>query len=392
MPKVAISQIEVKYNPRSAFTLPKEFVESIKRDGLLQPLTLGKNGGDKYVLLDGERRFRACKQLGMTEVECYIREDLSAQQQKEVPIITDLMKDLLPIGDKAVAIANLVNKELKFTEEGIANMLGIKPKIVKQLIKIARLHPKSIQALNSGGINIDEAEKLSQVGKEDIQIKMANEMAKGKDFFDALSGVAYEIPLDDTFGYEQAKADNKIGVAVKTDYGEEAVYTFDKKYYEQKKKEYEQREKDNYEKAKERGDKKQKEGEAKKPKRDFKKARTEQENILATYKDALDTFLVRKPDTKSIATMIQRFALALSTDSVKMMLKAYKVEFVAKDMSSDGLKKLLAEKVLLPKVVSEKELPNLIALVDITRNAYGVMGLFDMSPIKKQIATMSGKK
>ena len=73
---LAVTDIEANpFNPRTHFEKEAllELAESIKTHGIIQPLTVRKMGRDKYQLISGERRFRACQIAGVTEVPAYVR-------------------------------------------------------------------------------------------------------------------------------------------------------------------------------------------------------------------------------------------------------------------------------------------------------------------------------
>jgi len=247
--QLKLTDIEIRYNPRINFGGIKELAGNIKELGLLQPLTVTKNGNGKYVLLDGGRRFLALKELKWPSVDVIVRE-LDEQKQKEVPIATDYFKDKLSISEKAVGVANLINKEKKVTEQILAKRYGWKLKDVKNLLILSTLHPEVLKLLDSGSLDVRQALEISEVKREDMQIKIAGCIAKHPHFglLEALEETAFELPFDDVFTFEHAKKDKKIGIVINDDYDGERVFTYDKEYYDQKNKEYEDREKKAYEK------------------------------------------------------------------------------------------------------------------------------------------------
>lgn len=389
--QIAIDQIRVVDNPRTEFDIPPALVDSIKRLGVVQPLVVVKSDG-AYKLLDGERRLRACKKAGIKEVPVIVKE-YDEQEQKEIPIITDLMKDLLPVGDKAVAIARLVNKEKKYTAESIAKRLGMPLKQVRGLLKLATLHPKVLALINKGVIEAGyDALQLTKIGREDIQIKVANRMAQGEGFIDGLQQFAYELPFDDVFTYEQAKKDSKLGVVIEDEMGgDPVVFTFDKKYYEQQKATYEQREKKTYDEQlkKHSTQREQAEKEQVKQKADrkaqYKKAKSSYQKQIALYKEAVLSFLRGKPTEAAIDKLVQKFCWQLCGDDCKLLLRAFGVKFKVKDMTADDYKKMVYKTLQLS---TEQQLAKLIMLVDLLKNTSKV-SMWEISPLKKLIVTLS---
>jgi ParB/RepB/Spo0J family partition protein len=350
--RVAVKDIEVVYNPRSKFEDIKALAESIKRTGLLQPLTIAKNGNG-YRLLDGERRLRAVKLLKWDSVDVFVK-DLDEQQQKAVAIETDLFKDLLPIGDKAVAIANLVNKEKKYSAESIGKALGIAVKRVKRFIKIARLHPLVIAQVNLGQISEFNAELLSEVDSEGIQLKISNLLSKGTatDLLNALEQVAYLVDFEDTFLYERIKKDRKLGIILKESDYEECVFCFDKAVFDKHQKEYEAKTQQEYAKHEKAELKRQQEVKAKqneekaKRKGDHKKKVAKRAEVYELLKSSVDKYIKDKPSKPEIDKEGKQYSFQISMACAKALLRAWGIKFTASDMSSDQIKSLCYKEVL----------------------------------------------
>lgn len=398
--KVKLDDIEVKYNPRKLFNGIDELAKNIKELGLLQPLTVAsKEGNGKYILLDGQRRFQALQKLKQKEVEVLLK-DLDEQQQKEVPIATDFFKDKLKISEKAVGVANLINKEKKVTKQTLANRYGWKIKDVETLLKLSTLHPSVLELIDNGQLEIKQALETAKVKREDIQIKIANFMT-GKHWcglLDALENVAYELPFDDVFTFEQAKEDNQIGIVVPDECSDsERVFTYDKDYYDQKNKEYEEREQKSYEKrvAKINGDRqgelaaqpeqRQETKEERKEKR--AQAKTKFDKTLQAFQESTKSFLTQKATEKQIASLIDKFVRQISMDNAKIILKAFDVTFKASEMHSDDYRREVS-KILKNIVKDENHLAKLIIYVDYLGEIYKST-LFDFDGVKQMIVKMN---
>jgi ParB/RepB/Spo0J family partition protein len=378
--KIKLSDIKVEYNPRSTFDIDKPFLESIKRVGLLVPLTVGKQNGG-YKLLDGQRRYMACQKLGISEVEVFVK-DLDEQEQKEVPMVTDLLKSSLPVCDKAVGFAHLINKDQKYTVDTIATRFNIKKSDVKKYLKLATLHPKVQGQVNSGSIDIATALQIAEIRREDIQIKVATACARGEDFLDALQQHAYLLPFDDVCGYEQAKKDKQIGICVEEE-GTEIVFTYDKKYYEEKKADYELREQKSYEKVKAKEEKQRLMDlqEKNKGKAD-RKGKTKK---AREYKVALTGYLKKKPTQQEVEKLIEQFVEKLTMDSCKYILKAWQFKFKVSDFQSNDYDREV-KKILTGIVKDTDGLAKLILAVGM--HGYGGATMWDMNPYKKLIGKL----
>lgn len=395
---VKLDDIEIKYNPRTQFEGIDELAKSIKSLGILQPLTVARNGNGKFALLDGQRRLMACRKIGLTEVPVIERE-LDEEQQKEVPIATDFFKDKLKLSEKVVGVANLVNKEKKITEQVLAKRYGWSIAEVKRLLLLATLHPEVLRMIDNGQIKVNQALELSKVKREDMQIKLAGCMTQHNWYglVEALEEAAFELPFDDVFTYEEAKKDNKIGIVVTDENCGDRVFTYDKDYYEEKKKEYEEREKKTYEKQQKTSqkrkeeelalDKKQKAETKEKRKKEREKAKSTFDSTLAAFQDVTAKYLTSKPSKEEIAVLVEKFVRQISMDNCKIILKAFGVPFKATEMQSEDYKKE-TKKIIGSLVTTEAGFTKLVLFIDLLGSIYKTT-MFDMDGLKKVIVKMS---
>jgi len=114
--------VENPYQPRKNFdeTALRELSESIKRHGLIQPIiVIEKDGG--YMLIAGERRFRATKMLGESKIKAIVA-DIESQSLREIALIENIQReDLNPI-ELANSYKELID-EYKITQDGLANII-----------------------------------------------------------------------------------------------------------------------------------------------------------------------------------------------------------------------------------------------------------------------------
>ena len=114
--------VENPYQPRKNFdeTALRELSESIKRHGLIQPIiVIEKDGG--YMLIAGERRFRATKLLGESRIKAIVA-DIESQSLRELALIENIQReDLNPI-ELANSYKELID-EYKITQDGLANII-----------------------------------------------------------------------------------------------------------------------------------------------------------------------------------------------------------------------------------------------------------------------------
>jgi len=149
--------------PRKSFDEEKirELADSIKYHGLLQPILVRPNDG-KYQIVHGERRYRACKLVGLTELRCIVK-DLTDDEKLEIQLIENLQReDLNPI-EEAEAFKKLIER-YGYTHEQLAAKIGKSREYVSNKVRLLKL-PRSIQEALVEGV-IAEGHARAVVGIE----------------------------------------------------------------------------------------------------------------------------------------------------------------------------------------------------------------------------------
>ena len=158
------------YQPRQEFDMARlrDLSESIRMYGVLQPLTVTRNevvkedGGlaTEYELIAGERRWRASKLAGLTQVPAIIRSGQEDSRVKlELAIIENLQREDLNPVDRARAFQRLVD-ELNFKHIQIAEKVGKSREYVTNSLRLLMLQPNILQALSEGRISEGHARPL----------------------------------------------------------------------------------------------------------------------------------------------------------------------------------------------------------------------------------------
>lgn len=151
------------YQPRREFDEARlsDLATSIKQYGVLQPLTVSrveveKEGGDgmmtEYELIAGERRLRAAKLAGVSQVPAIIRTGDTAIMKLELAIIENLQREDLNAVDRARAFFRLAN-EFKFTHNEIAKKMGRSREYVSNSLRILSLPEEILNGLSEGKIS-----------------------------------------------------------------------------------------------------------------------------------------------------------------------------------------------------------------------------------------------
>lgn len=161
-----------KNQPRKTFDpiSLKELAESIKQHGIIQPIVVNDQGG-KYMIIAGERRFRAAIIAGLKTVPVIIKH-YTPRQIKEVSIIENLQReDLNPI-EAAKAIKELMD-ECNFTQETVADRLGKSRSAVANTLRLLTLSPEVIALIEKNKLSAGHARALVVVENKDMQVKLA---------------------------------------------------------------------------------------------------------------------------------------------------------------------------------------------------------------------------
>ena len=165
--------------PRKNFDeyLLNELAISIKRYGVIQPITVVKNGL-KYIIIAGERRYRACKIAGLKKIPVIVKE-YTEKECKEIALIENLQReDLNPI-EEAVALRKLID-EYNLSQEELANNLGKSRPAIANSLRLLTLHPQVQKLVVDGRLSAGHARCLVSIKDYDAQIKYANAAADKK--------------------------------------------------------------------------------------------------------------------------------------------------------------------------------------------------------------------
>jgi ParB family transcriptional regulator, chromosome partitioning protein len=177
-PKEGVLQIELSridpnpFQSRRHFDQEKlqELSQSIRNHGVMQPIVV-RRSTDRYVLIAGERRWRAASLAGLAAIPAIVRE-VSDKEVLELTLIENVQReDLNPI-ETAEAFARLAN-EAGLTHEQIANRTGKDRTTVTNLLRLLRL-PKEIQErIETGELSPGHARALLKLPTESSQVYMA---------------------------------------------------------------------------------------------------------------------------------------------------------------------------------------------------------------------------
>lgn len=165
--------------PRVQFDEDKlsELAESIRVHGIVQPILL-KKIGERYRIIAGERRFRAARLAGLSEIPAIIK-NMSEREMQEVALIENLQRvDLNPI-EEASAIKELLTG-YGLTQEELASRLGKSRPAITNALRLLTL-PKEVQEmLSEGKLSAGHARALAALDDPEDIVAIANSVAENK--------------------------------------------------------------------------------------------------------------------------------------------------------------------------------------------------------------------
>jgi ParB family transcriptional regulator, chromosome partitioning protein len=174
-----VSQMQAgKYQPRTRMDegALNELAASIKAQGLMQPILVrpvAHNGGDKYEIIAGERRFRAAQLAGLSEVPVLVK-DVDDQAAAAMALIENIQREDLNPLEEAQGIHRLIS-DFDFTHEQAAGAVGRSRSAVSNLLRLLNLAKPVQTMLMAGDIDMGHARALLAVDAA-TQITLANQV------------------------------------------------------------------------------------------------------------------------------------------------------------------------------------------------------------------------
>lgn len=166
--------------PRKAFDDEKimELAESIKSNGIIQPLILKKDKKDEYIIVAGERRWRAAKSIGIKKVPAIVME-LTDKQVLEVSLIENIQREDLNSIEEAVAYKKLIN-DFNLTQEELSRRIGKSRVAITNTLRLLNLSEDVQQYLIEGVISEGHGRALLGITDSKKQCELAQSVIDDK--------------------------------------------------------------------------------------------------------------------------------------------------------------------------------------------------------------------
>lgn len=175
--RIPVDEIEANpKQPRRDFdeTALNELAESIKHHDIIQPVTVSKLPSGRYRLISGERRLRAAKIAGITDIPAYIRQANDAQLL-ELALLENLQREDLNAMEVSLSYKRMMD-ELDYTQEQVAERMGKDRSTVSNFIRLLKLPPDIQLAVRSGELSMGHARALINVDTVDKQLYIFKEI------------------------------------------------------------------------------------------------------------------------------------------------------------------------------------------------------------------------
>ena len=175
--EIPIDQIEVNsYQPRSHFNdeALKELSESIKVQGIIQPITVRQLSPTAFQLISGERRLRASKLAGLTKIPAYIR-TANDQQMLEMALIENIQRENLNPIEIAISYQRMIT-ECKLKQEELGDRVGKNRSTVTNYVRLLKLPPDIQVALRDNEISMGHARSIIGLEKVEQQLYVLNKI------------------------------------------------------------------------------------------------------------------------------------------------------------------------------------------------------------------------
>ena len=182
----AIAEIDIDlietnpFQPRTEFdeTALRELAQSIKEQGVIQPVTVRKLGYNKYQLISGERRLRASKLAGLTKIPVFIRV-ANDEQMLELALIENIHRENLNAIEVAISYQRLID-ECNMTQEEVSDKVGKSRSAVANFLRLLKL-PAEVQiAIRDGHITMGHARALINITDKEQQLKLLQQIIEGE--------------------------------------------------------------------------------------------------------------------------------------------------------------------------------------------------------------------
>lgn len=154
----------------------EELATSIRELGIIQPLTLRSAEAGTYMIISGERRYRAAKLAGLDTVPAYVR-TANDSELTEMALIENIQREDLNAIEIALTFRKLID-QYNLTQERLSERIGKKRATIANFLRLLKLPAEVQLGLRDKAVDMGHARALLSVEKPTMQLKLYNEILK----------------------------------------------------------------------------------------------------------------------------------------------------------------------------------------------------------------------
>ena len=171
--EINVDKISVNpFQPRSNFNNSslQELSVSIKNIGIIQPITVRKIDNNTYQLISGERRLRACKEIGLKKIPAFVRE-ANDQDSLEMALVENIHRQDLDAIEIAISYQRLI-EEINLTQEELSDKIGKNRNTISNYLRLLKLDPIIQSGIRDGFISMGHGRALININSNKVQLNI----------------------------------------------------------------------------------------------------------------------------------------------------------------------------------------------------------------------------
>ena len=218
--EVSIEKIKPNPNqPRRDFDDDslQELANSIRQIGIIQPITLRDMGDDTFIIIAGERRWRASQRAGLTHIPAYIR-TVDDENMMEMALVENIQRQDLSALEIALAYQHLM-EQYDLTQEQLSDKVGKNRATVANYLRLLKLPAPIQMALKKKEIDMGHARALLALNDPTAQLEVFNEFKKDKISVRKIEEMVKELSQGGSVKNKEGKRIRQKGSNLSSEYG-----------------------------------------------------------------------------------------------------------------------------------------------------------------------------
>ena len=195
----------------------QELANSIRQIGIIQPITLRDMGDGSYIIIAGERRWRASQRAGLTHIPAYIR-TVDDENMMEMALVENIQRQDLSALEIALAYQHLM-EQYNLTQEQLSDKVGKNRATVANYLRLLKLPAPIQMALKKKEIDMGHARALLALNDPTAQLEVFNEFKKDKLSVRKIEEMVKELSQGGSVKNKEGKRIRQKGSNLSSEYG-----------------------------------------------------------------------------------------------------------------------------------------------------------------------------